>query len=249
MPHRDCIPQPGALPTAGPVAATLATILVVPFSACGAEPAAAGAVWCAGLDADARSKFAEAASLCSGIAPAAPEPIPAPTVPAALPGGQRLASPIASIAVQFPAPANGRLLVGAGDPLLDGVARQFAIDPLLLRAIVAQESGGQRHAVSAKGAIGLMQVMPATARGLGIADPAALHDPRTSLEAGATVLKRLQRQFGSNLALTLAAYNAGPGAVERWRGIPPYRETRRYVTRILARYRRSRAAAGSGAGA
>ena len=121
------------------------------------------------------------------------------------------------------------------------VSRRYRIDPLLLHAIVARESGYRSGAVSRKGALGLMQVMPGTARGLGVADPARLlSDPTYNLVAGATYLKQLQGQFGNNVPMVLAAYNAGPGAVRRYRGVPHYRETQSYVSTIMSRYRSAR---------
>jgi soluble lytic murein transglycosylase-like protein len=121
------------------------------------------------------------------------------------------------------------------------VARRYRIDPALLDAIVRQESGFNPAARSSKGALGLMQLMPATARDLGVRDPSRLtRDPALNLATGAAYLKRLQAQLGDDVPTVLAAYNAGPGAVKRYRGIPPYRETRAYVRSIMASYGRAR---------
>lgn len=121
------------------------------------------------------------------------------------------------------------------------VARRYRIDPALLHAIVRQESGYRLTARSHKGALGLMQLMPATARGLGVKDVSQLtRDPVLNLSAGAAYLKQLQAQLGNNVPHVLAAYNAGPGAVRRYRGIPPYRETRGYVGSIMSSYGRTR---------
>ena len=117
------------------------------------------------------------------------------------------------------------------------VARAYDIDPAFLASVVRQESGGRAGAVSVKGARGLMQVMPGTAARLGV-DHRRLADPVVNLATGAFYLKTLQRRYGNNLPLVLAAYNAGEGAVDRHgRRVPPYRETRGYVTTILGGYR------------
>lgn len=117
------------------------------------------------------------------------------------------------------------------------VARRHNIDPLLLHAIAHVESRHNTAAVSRAGALGVLQVMPDTARRFGVTDRAALHDARTNLEVGASYLKVLQQRFGNDLPLVLAAYNAGEGAVERHgRRIPPFKETQAYVRDVLARY-------------
>jgi soluble lytic murein transglycosylase-like protein len=122
-------------------------------------------------------------------------------------------------------------------PAIDAVARKHDIDPLLLHAIAHVESRHDPAARSHAGALGVMQVMPATARRFGVAEKHALHVPDTNLEVSAAYLKTLQRRFGLDLPLVLAAYNAGEGAVERYgRRIPPYRETRDYVQRVLQQY-------------
>lgn len=222
-----------------------------------ASAAPAGAATCDWIDPATAAKFATVAANCPGLLaeaavgePAAAE-APILVTPSSRP---------ASVAIAFgnlsqPARvrrgvsdrfASSRVAAGLSAPgpagLIDVVAASHRIDPLLLGAIVARESAGRADAVSAKGAVGLMQVMPATARALGVTDPAQLRDPATSLIAGATYLKQMQARFGSDLALTLAAYNAGPAAVARHRGVPPYAETRAYVAAILARYRAARAA-------
>lgn len=118
------------------------------------------------------------------------------------------------------------------------VARDYDIDPDLLSAVMHVESRGNPAAVSPKGARGLMQIMPATAKRFGVRDPLIeLSDPMVNIRTGAAYLKTLQGQFGNNLELVLAAYNAGEGAVMKYgRKIPPYRETQGYVTSVLGRY-------------
>lgn len=113
------------------------------------------------------------------------------------------------------------------------VARQYDLDGLLLAALVEAESNFSPTAVSPVGAIGLTQLMPATA---GTNDPAELENPHTNLKLGARYLRDLLRRFEGNVEFALAAYNAGPSRVERFEGVPPYRETRRYVEKVLAIY-------------
>ena len=123
-------------------------------------------------------------------------------------------------------------------PQVDAVARRHEIDPLLLHAIAHVESRHNPSAHSPAGALGVMQVMPATGSRFGVTRPEALHQTGTNLEVSAAYLKTLQQRFGNNLSLVLAAYNAGEGAVERHgRRVPPYAETQSYVRQVLERYR------------
>ena len=112
-------------------------------------------------------------------------------------------------------------------------ARQQKVDSLLLAAIVEAESNFVPHVVSPVGAVGLTQLMPATADTYGLSD---LRNPEGNLEVGARYLRWLLDRYDEDLERTLAAYNAGPGAVDRYDGIPPYRETRRYVEKVLSIY-------------
>jgi soluble lytic murein transglycosylase-like protein len=123
--------------------------------------------------------------------------------------------------------------LGAGTDiraLAIATARRHGLDPNLVLAVVAVESGFEPGAVSNKGAQGLMQLMPATARELGVAN--AL-DPAQNLDGGTRYLRMLVAQYGGDLGKALAAYNAGPGAVKRHGGVPPYRETHHYIDRVL----------------
>ncbi|HET9228857.1 MAG TPA: lytic transglycosylase domain-containing protein, partial [Thermoanaerobaculia bacterium] len=115
------------------------------------------------------------------------------------------------------------------------VSRKHNVDGLLVAAIVEAESRFSPHAVSPRGAVGLMQLIPSTGSLYGSPD---LLDPSTNLDAGTRYLSWLLREFDGDLELALAAYNAGPATVVRYDGIPPFRETRRYVTRVLSLYRR-----------
>jgi soluble lytic murein transglycosylase-like protein len=131
------------------------------------------------------------------------------------------------------------------DPPLDlnAIIRQLSLkhglDPDLIRAVIRAESAFNQRAVSPKGARGLMQLMPATAAELGVADS---FDPAANVEAGARYLRELLARHNNDLAKALAAYNAGPGAVERHRGIPPYRETIAYIRRIITDFNRAKLA-------
>ena len=112
---------------------------------------------------------------------------------------------------------------------------QYGIDPNLVKAVIATESNFDPRAVSPKGARGLMQLMPSTARRFGVED---IHDPQQNIQGGVQYLRHLLDLFGGDLVLTLAAYNAGEGVVQSLGKVPQYRETRDYVDRVLARYGR-----------
>ncbi len=117
--------------------------------------------------------------------------------------------------------------------LAEAAARRHGLDPSLVMAVVAVESGFRTDAVSPKGAQGLMQLMPSTAADLGVGDA---FDPAQNLDGGTRHLGSLLSLYGGDIKKALAAYNAGAGAVSRHRGIPPYRETRDYVKRVMRRY-------------
>jgi soluble lytic murein transglycosylase-like protein len=112
-------------------------------------------------------------------------------------------------------------------------ATRHGVDVGLLTALVEQESSFNPQAISPVGAQGLTQLMPATARSLGVTNPM---DPVQNLNGGAKYLAQMMREFNGDTRLALAAYNAGPGAVRRHGGIPPYRETQNYVSRIMSRW-------------
>lgn len=134
----------------------------------------------------------------------------------------------------FGSSAMGMYAPVAGDPAkyedtVRKTAKRYALEPSLVKAVIRAESNFDPMAISPKGAMGLMQLMPATARLYDVADP---YDPASNIEAGIKHLKSLLQRLP--VALALAAYNAGEAAVQRFNGIPPYPETRNYVSRILA---------------
>ncbi|MBM4289982.1 MAG: lytic transglycosylase domain-containing protein [Deltaproteobacteria bacterium] len=122
--------------------------------------------------------------------------------------------------------------VGRWDSLIQESSRRHGVDPNLVRAVMMVESGGNPRAESKKGAIGLMQLMPETAKGLGVKDP---WDPAQNIEGGAKYLRENLGKFG-NTTMALAAYNAGPGNVQKHRGVPPFEETQNYVSKVLDLY-------------
>jgi hypothetical protein len=119
-------------------------------------------------------------------------------------------------------------------PLITAYSQAAHVDPRLVNAVILQESRFRPDALSPAGAYGLMQLTPDTAKMLGV----NRYDVRQNLWGGIWYLSVLQKVYGGNLALTLAAYNAGPSAVSRWHGIPPYRETQSYVPAVMAHYSR-----------
>jgi soluble lytic murein transglycosylase-like protein len=125
---------------------------------------------------------------------------------------------------------------GAYDAEIESAAAREAVDPALVRAVIAHESGFDPSATSPAGAQGLMQLMPATAQGLGVTDP---YDPAQSIAGGTHLLGTLLERYDGDLTSALAAYNAGPGAVDRAGGVPPYAETQAYVRNVIATYQRT----------
>lgn len=124
---------------------------------------------------------------------------------------------------------------GSYDRLIRRMARAHQVEPALIKAVMHVESAFNPHAVSDKGAQGLMQVMPETGQRYGVDD---LFDPVQNVRAGVMYLKDLQKLFKNNTRLVLAAYNAGENAVLRYRGVPPYDETRGYVVKVAKMHRR-----------
>lgn len=124
---------------------------------------------------------------------------------------------------------------------IQAAAGVYSVDESLIRAIIHAESAYHPDALSPRGAQGLMQLMPATQRELQVKD---VFDPLSNIEGGTQYLARLLNQFDQDVELATAAYNAGPGAVKEYGGVPPYRETREYVRRVKILYRRYRTTGG-----
>ncbi|HEY0705074.1 MAG TPA: lytic transglycosylase domain-containing protein [Candidatus Acidoferrales bacterium] len=151
-------------------------------------------------------------------------------------------------APDFPAPSFTEMrtdsstgeTLGAKDGSLDRIVRDAAarhnMDPALVKAVISTESGWNPQAVSNKGAVGLMQLVPGTAQRFGVGNP---FDPAQNVEGGTTYLKSLLDRYDGDISKTLAAYNAGEGAVDRSGGVPRYRETQRYVQKVQDAYFRS----------
>ena len=141
------------------------------------------------------------------------------------------AAPPAMATPRFPAPGRGaQLRDSIYSELIEAAAQTHGVDPILVQALIQVESNYQPRARSHKGAMGLMQLMPATAREYRVRN---VYDPKANIDAGVRKLKSLIDKY-KVFDLALAAYNAGEGAVQRFNGIPPYRETQNYVSRILS---------------
>lgn len=132
-------------------------------------------------------------------------------------------------------PAASPAVTPALPDLVNDASSRYRLDPDLVNSVIRAESGFQTRAVSPKGAKGLMQLMPGTASELGVKDAM---DPESNLDGGARYLRRLIEQYDFDLVKALAAYNAGPHRVDQYRGVPPYRETRAYVARIIRDFNR-----------
>lgn len=119
------------------------------------------------------------------------------------------------------------------DQIVQDAAQRHRVDPALVKAVISTESGWNTRAISQKGAVGLMQLIPATAQRFGVGNP---FDPAQNVEGGTTYLKSLLDRYGGDLTKSLAAYNAGEHAVDLSRGLPAYRETQRYVQKVTSAY-------------
>jgi soluble lytic murein transglycosylase-like protein len=122
------------------------------------------------------------------------------------------------------------------DEIIQKACQKYDVDTDLVKAVIQNESAYDPDAVSSAGALGLMQLMPATAANLGVENPL---NPEENIEGGVKLLRELLNQFGGNLTNVVAAYNAGAGAVQQYGGVPPYQETQTYVNRVLSTYGKS----------
>jgi soluble lytic murein transglycosylase-like protein len=181
---------------------------------------------------DARPTFAKALTTAQAL-----PPIAGPTY---LPEGSSVPAPPASLGPLPPLPvapgaANVVPLPQTASADMEGIIQKYAaqngVAPALVRAVIKTESDGNPHCVSRAGAIGLMQLMPANVREAGISDP---FDPEQNIAAGTKQLAGLMAQYGGNLDLALAGYNAGPGNVHKYGGVPPFVETQNYIRRVRA---------------
>lgn len=199
---------------------------IVPVS--GGPPSASPAGGAAGRPTPQASDYALFPSIAEVLAapPAAPATVGSGPGEELVATGQGLSDPLAASSRTATAAAPASLA-----PLIDQVAQAHGLPAGLLAALVQEESGFNPGARSSAGAMGLTQLMPATAASLGVTNP---WDPSENLNGGAAYLAGLLHSYGGNVALALAAYNAGPGAVSRWGGIPPYPETQAYVQNVMA---------------
>ncbi len=170
------------------------------------------------------------------VADPPPPTVQPPAQPTVQPKAAPLNSPQGQTFVHAPANAqNAKLNAADLNEMLARAGQAHNVDVDLLASVVKAESDGNAHAVSRAGAQGLMQLMPATAARLGVADS---FSPGENVLGGSAYLDALLTRYHNNLALALAAYNAGPQAVDKYHGIPPYRETRAYVAQVIHEFNR-----------
>lgn len=181
---------------------------------------------------------AQAPAAGSASATAAPSSLPALTGPTTLPTGSDVTAPPASLGPLptgplAPLPVMPASMSSAAgiDGLVQKYAAAYGLEPALVQAVIKTESDGNPHCVSRAGAMGLMQLMPANVKEAGISNP---FDPEQNISAGTKQLADLLGQYHGDLDLALAGYNAGPGNVHKYGGVPPFTETRHYIQRVRA---------------
>ncbi len=185
-----------------------------------------------GMPFDLQALAQQASPLPTGALPTG-SPLTAAATAAAAAAPQIAAATTKPAGIQVP---------GGFGPLIQEAAQKYGVDPALIAAVMETESRFKPDAVSQAGAKGLMQLMPATARGLGVKDPM---DPRQAILGGAKLLGVLSEKYKGDVKLTLAAYNAGSGAVDKHGGIPPYAETQKYVPLVLTAFEKFKAQFGA----
>jgi soluble lytic murein transglycosylase-like protein len=201
--------------------------------------AAAGAPGAAGADQTSTTAGAAASGLATSPSTIAPSATAGASMLAAAGAGASPAGvPVSASGYVTPAattpatitPPAGSSTSSPYDATIAQAATRYDIDPAILHGLIQQESGFDPNARSSAGALGLTQLMPGTASSLGVTNPL---DPTQSIEGGARYLSEMLSKFGGNTAEALAAYNAGPGAVSQYGGVPPYAETQAYVNKVL----------------
>ena len=186
---------------------------------------------------------ADIAQVQARIAEITGAPAPGAPVPDGAPGSfssmvQAAMDPAAPAAAPVPSDAPAMVPPAQIDQLVSQNAGRWGVDPALVKAIIANESGFNANATSKTGAQGLMQLMPGKAAGLGVTDS---YDPGQNVFGGTRYIRGLLDRFHGDMRLAIAAYNAGPGAVEKYNGVPPYAETQNYVQNVLSSYDKYRA--------
>ena len=162
-----------------------------------------------------------------------------PSPPLSLPPQASAGQPRAAVSTAIPSHSMPALSAPALHQVVDSASAAYHLDPDLVNSVIHAESGFNSHAVSPKGARGLMQLMPGTANQLGVNDA---FDPQSNVTGGSRYLRELLERYNFDLVKALAAYNAGPERVEQYRGVPPFHETQAYVARIVHEYNQKKIA-------